>query len=119
MVKKFQWLKLLSWFDIINPYFPVCMYVLILIEFCILISLKVKEHVSMLHQQLKADVPSRLKARTKISPDEYDKTMKLVEDTHKLAPYQPIGTVKNLFPATWYLDTVDEKYRRKYLKTPL
>jgi len=82
-------------------------------------SIRVKEHVSMLHQQLKADVPSRLKARTKISPDEYDKTMKLVEDTHKLAPYQPIGSVKNLFPATWYLDTVDEKYRRKYLKTSL
>ena len=36
----------------------------------------------MLHQQLKADVPSRLKARTKISPDEYDKTMQWVSQLY-------------------------------------
>jgi len=80
-------------------------------------SIRVKESAAKLHTQLKADVPSRLKARTKVSPEDYDKTMKLVEDTHKLAPYQPMGSLENLFPATWYLESIDEKYRRKYLKT--
>jgi len=81
-------------------------------------SVKVKDRAAALHQQLKANVLSRLKARTKISPEEYTKTMQLREDTHNKAPYQPVGLIEDLFPATWYLENIDEKYCRKYLKTP-
>jgi len=80
-------------------------------------SIKVNERAAALHQQLKTDVLSRLKARTKISPEDFDKTMKLKEKTHHLAPYEPSGLVDDLFPGTWYLASVDEKHRRKYLKT--
>lgn len=82
-------------------------------------SIKVKDNSGLedLHQHLLHDVLTRLKSRRKIEPEEFAKTMKLREDTHHLAPYNPVGSITELFPATWYLDSVDEKHRRKYLKT--
>lgn len=81
-------------------------------------SLRVKANAGLeeLHHHFRTDVLARLKARTKISPEDFAKTMKLREDTHHLAPYDPVGCVDDLFPSTWYLASVDEKYRRKYLK---
>jgi len=81
-------------------------------------SIKVNERAAILHQQLKTTVLSRLKARTKISPEECTRIMQVREETHNKAPYQPVGLVEDLFPETWYLENVDEKYCRKYLKTP-
>lgn len=72
--------------------------------------------VTRLHNHLRPDVLARLKARTKVSPEEFAKTMKLREDTHHLAPYDPVGLVESLFPSTWYLSSVDDKHRRQYLK---
>jgi len=68
-----------------------------------------------LHSSLQ-DVKHRLKSRTKVSPQDFAEAMKLREETHHLAPYQPVASVDHLFSATWFLDSVDEKYRRKYLK---
>ena len=69
-----------------------------------------------LHSSL-AEVHHRLKSRTKVSPEDFAQTMKLREETHHLAPYQPVASIETLFSATWYLDSVDDKHRRKYLKT--
>lgn len=66
---------------------------------------------------LKGDVLSRLKSRRKVNPEDFAATMKLREDTHHLAPYEPVGCIESLFPGTWYLSSVDDKHRRKYLKS--
>ena len=81
-------------------------------------SIRVKNNPGLdeLHKNL-SDVVTRLKSRRKIEPEDFSKTMKLREDTHHLAPYSPVGSILELFPCTWYLDSVDDKYRRKYLKT--
>ncbi len=80
-------------------------------------SLRIKDKPSLrtMHASL-SEVKSRLESRSKISPENFAKTMKLREDTHHLAPYNPVGPVGALFPDTWYLAEVDDKHRRKYLK---
>lgn len=45
--------------------------------------------------------------------------MKLREQTHHLAPYQPVGSSAELFPGTYYLTAVDDKHRRGYERVPL
>ena len=82
-------------------------------------SIRVKSNPGLekLHKNLFSDVLTRLNNRRKVDPEEFDKTMKLREDTHHLAPYNPVGSLTELFPGTWYLESVDDKHRRKYLKT--
>jgi len=79
-------------------------------------SIRIKAEGEALHKNLRSDVLTRLKARTKVAPPDFAQTMKLNEDTHHLAPYQPAAPIEDLFPATWYLATVDDKHRRHYLK---
>ena len=82
-------------------------------------SIRVKDNQGLekLHKNLFTDVLTRLNNRRKVEPEEFDKTMKLREDTHHKAPYDPEGSLTELFPGTWYLESVDDKHRRKYLKT--
>ncbi|XP_069497493.1 hydroxymethylglutaryl-CoA synthase, mitochondrial [Ambystoma mexicanum] len=61
-----------------------------------------------------SDLPERLESRKPVKPDDFANIMKLKEETHHLANYTPQGTVSDLFPGTWYLTRVDEKYRRSY-----
>lgn len=62
------------------------------------------------------DLLARLKARTTVPPPEFEKTMKLREDTHHLAPYTPVGDLGSLWPGTYYLTVVDDKHRRAYAR---
>ncbi|XP_071539039.1 hydroxymethylglutaryl-CoA synthase 1 [Panulirus ornatus] len=66
-----------------------------------------------------ADLTVRLDSRTRVSPSVFAETMKLRESTHHKAPYTPVGSIDVLFPGTWYLTHVDEKYRRQYERRPL
>ncbi|XP_033737044.1 hydroxymethylglutaryl-CoA synthase 1-like isoform X2 [Pecten maximus] len=61
-----------------------------------------------------SDVKSRLEIRQKSSPEEFDRIMKLREDTHNKAPYVPVGPIDTLFPGTWYLTGIDGMHRRSY-----
>lgn len=63
------------------------------------------------------DILKRLKARTTVPPAEFEKTMKLREDTHHKAPYTPVGDLDSLWPGTYYLTAVDDKHRRVYART--
>ena len=72
-----------------------------------------KSRLSVLAQSL-SDIPARLKARKTVPPAEFERIMKLREETHHLAPYTPVGSTAELFPGTYYLKGVDEKYRRSY-----
>ncbi|MBN3319703.1 HMCS1 protein, partial [Atractosteus spatula] len=65
------------------------------------------------------DLQARLDSRKKVAPEVFAENMKLREDTHHLANYIPQGSVDDLFPGTWYLTRVDEKYRRQYARRPL
>jgi hydroxymethylglutaryl-CoA synthase len=62
------------------------------------------------------DILKRLRERTTVPPVDFEKTMKLREETHHLAPYTPVGDVENLWPGTYYLATVDDKHRRTYAR---
>ncbi|KAL3867950.1 hypothetical protein ACJMK2_040792 [Sinanodonta woodiana] len=71
---------------------------------------------SPLHKLLNnlSDVKTRLESRRKVPPKEFDRIMKLREETHNIAPYCPVGSVDILYPGTWYLAGVDSMHRRKY-----
>lgn len=61
-----------------------------------------------------SDIRQRLDSRKKVAPSDFEKIMKLRENTHHLAPYSPQGSVTDLFPGTWFLTKVDDKHRRCY-----
>lgn len=66
-----------------------------------------------------SDVPKRLSSRKVVPPAEFERTMKLREETHHLAPYSPVSNPADLFPGTYYLASVDDKHRRVYNRFPL
>ncbi|XP_029474691.1 hydroxymethylglutaryl-CoA synthase, mitochondrial [Rhinatrema bivittatum] len=65
-----------------------------------------------------SDLPARLASRKRVQPKEFEEIMKLREETHHLMNYVPQGSVTDLFPGTWYLDKIDDKYRRVYSRHP-
>nr|XP_054763979.1 hydroxymethylglutaryl-CoA synthase 1-like [Lytechinus pictus] len=62
---------------------------------------------------------TRLESRRCVEPGVFADTMKLREDTHHLAKYNPQGSIEDLFPGTWYLTYVDEMHRRQYNRSPI
>lgn len=62
------------------------------------------------------DIVTRLQSRKTVPPSEFEKTMKLREETHHRAPYQPVGELSDLSPDTYYLTAVDDKHRRSYAR---
>ncbi|KAK9667598.1 3-hydroxy-3-methylglutaryl coenzyme A synthase, partial [Basidiobolus ranarum] len=60
------------------------------------------------------DIKGRLESRVAASAAEFDKAMLLREETHQLKNYHPIGDTSDMFPGTYYLTHVDEKFRRFY-----
>ena len=65
-----------------------------------------------------SDIPARLKSRCVMPPAEFEKVMKLREETHHSAPYTPQRDTAELFPGTYYLANVDAKHRRTYARVP-
>ncbi|KAL2918176.1 3-hydroxy-3-methylglutaryl coenzyme A synthase [Polyrhizophydium stewartii] len=62
------------------------------------------------------NIAARLAARTVVEPSKYDETLTLRQAVHNARDYQPVGPVDadNFFPGTFYLERVDEKFRRTY-----
>eukprot|EP00842_Homolaphlyctis_polyrhiza_P006955 jgi/Hompol1/849/HPOL_004253-RA len=67
------------------------------------------------------NVNARLAARTVISPANFEQVMNLRQNVHNARDYQPQGPVDeaSLFPGTYYLENVDEKFRRSYARFTL
>lgn len=61
-----------------------------------------------------AEAVQRLEQRCWVEPAEFDRIMKLRDHTHNRAPYTPTADARQLFPDTYYLAAVDEKFRRTY-----
>lgn len=64
------------------------------------------------------DIPERLASRRQVEPVEFVKTLTARENTHNKSNYSPACSVEDLFPGTYYLTNVDEKYRRTYKRKP-
>ena len=45
--------------------------------------------------------------------------LQLREKNHNAVNYTPEGLVENIWPGAYYLESVDAKYRRKYVRAPL
>ena len=61
-----------------------------------------------------SDVLVRLKSRHCVDPATFSAALKRREETHRHANYKPQSSTEYLFPGTYYLVEVDEKFRRTY-----
>lgn len=59
-------------------------------------------------------VKSQLAARHRVSPEEYTRVLALREQNCHVVPFTPTSDITDMFPGTYYLTQVDEKYRRTY-----
>ncbi|XP_031833610.1 hydroxymethylglutaryl-CoA synthase [Nomia melanderi] len=59
-------------------------------------------------------IKNQLNARQKVSPADYTKILEWREKNCHTVPFSPISSIDNMFPGTYYLVEVDEKYRRTY-----
>ncbi|KIM34331.1 hypothetical protein M408DRAFT_325760 [Serendipita vermifera MAFF 305830] len=66
----------------------------------------------------KMDLLARLDAMKVVPCEEFVDALKIREKNHNSAPYTPSGSIENLWPGTYYLESIDDKYRRKYAMTP-
>lgn len=81
-----------------------------------LFSLKVMGPTSIIARNL--DITSRLNNRTECTPVDYNYSMKQRETRYGASDYNPTALVsgKTLFKKAYYLEQVDEKYRRNYIR---
>lgn len=63
-------------------------------------------------------VKLQLEARQCVSAAQYTKTLELREQNCHKAPFKPLGSITNMFPGTYYLENIDELYRRTYKRIP-
>lgn len=59
-------------------------------------------------------IKKELDARQKISPEDYTKVLEWREQNCHTVPFNPQSSIKNMFPGSYYLVQVDEKYKRTY-----
>jgi len=77
-------------------------------------SIVVKGSISELAAKL--DTQRRLSSRIKVHPDQYHKTLEVKEQQYGKANFIPNDSIETLFPGTYYVESVDDMYRRKYLR---
>ena len=61
----------------------------------------------------------RLVRRSLRPPAEFERAVALAEQRYGAAGYRPEQPVEELAPGTFYLEEVDEKYRRRYARKPV
>ncbi|KAL1660762.1 hydroxymethylglutaryl-coenzyme A synthase N terminal-domain-containing protein [Schizophyllum commune] len=67
----------------------------------------------------KMDLIDRLSRMKVVPPQEFVDALQLREKNHNVQDLTPEGSVNNIWPGAYYLDKVDDKYRRKYARRPL
>ncbi|KAI0319832.1 hydroxymethylglutaryl-CoA synthase [Amylostereum chailletii] len=80
-------------------------------------TLRVKGDTSTIRQKL--DLLNRLASMTVVPCQEFVTALELREKNHNSAPYTPTGSVENIWPGTYYLEGIDDKFRRKYAVAPV
>ncbi|KAF8179038.1 hydroxymethylglutaryl-coenzyme A synthase N terminal-domain-containing protein [Mycena galopus ATCC 62051] len=66
----------------------------------------------------KMDLLNRLRRMKVVPCQEFVDALALRRKNHNAFGFKPEGSVDNIWPGSYYLDSVDDKYRRKYLKAP-
>jgi len=82
-----------------------------------LFSILVKGSVQDIKQ--KAKIQQRLQQRTFVDPKKFTHILSLREKRVTASSYVAEGSINDLFPGTFYLEKVDDKYRRYYKRTPV
>jgi hydroxymethylglutaryl-CoA synthase len=67
---------------------------------------------------MQSDLAVRLAARAVRPPADFERAMAAAERRHGAAPYRPQQPVEELRPGTYYLEEVDERWRRIYARRP-
>ncbi|KAF8315367.1 putative hydroxymethylglutaryl-CoA synthase [Clavulina sp. PMI_390] len=67
----------------------------------------------------KLDLLNRLAAMKVVPCTEYVEAMNLREANHNAINYSPLGSLENIWPGAYYLDHIDDKYRRTYKRAPI
>ncbi|KAJ7091467.1 hydroxymethylglutaryl-coenzyme A synthase N terminal-domain-containing protein [Mycena belliarum] len=80
-------------------------------------TLRVKGDTSEIAQKM--DLLNRLSKMKVVPCQEFVDALELREKNHNAVGFTPEGSVDNIWPGAYYLDSVDSKYRRKYAKAPL
>jgi len=80
-------------------------------------TLRVKGDTSEIKERMQ--LIERLSTMSVVPPEEFVAALALREKNHNAANYTPEGLVENIWPGAYYLDSVDAKYRRKYVRAPL
>ncbi|EDR01308.1 uncharacterized protein LACBIDRAFT_254737 [Laccaria bicolor S238N-H82] len=79
-------------------------------------TLHVKGDPSQISQKM--NLLERLSSMRVVPPQEFIKALELREKNHNAVNYTPEGLVENIWPGAYYLESVDSKYRRKYVRAP-
>ncbi|PPQ63098.1 hypothetical protein CVT24_005809 [Panaeolus cyanescens] len=77
---------------------------------------RVKGDTSEIRQNL--NLTQRLSEMTVAPPQEFVDALKLREKNHNAVSFTPEGSVDNIWPGAYYLEHIDAKYRRKYVRAP-
>ncbi|KAH6915828.1 hydroxymethylglutaryl-CoA synthase [Coprinopsis sp. MPI-PUGE-AT-0042] len=65
------------------------------------------------------NLTERLAAMTVAPPEDFVAALALREKNHNAVDFTPEGSVDNIWPGAYYLEKVDSKFRRKYVRAPL
>jgi len=79
-------------------------------------SLRVKGDTSEMKEKM--DLLKRLESVKVVPCQEYVDALALREKNHSASAYTPDGSIENIWPNAFYLESVDSKYRRKYARAP-
>lgn len=75
-------------------------------------SVVIKDDISEIIKNL--DFKNKLDNRETVSPEKYEEALGLREKAHLQKDYKPTGSIDHIRPGTYYLTSVDDKFRRFY-----
>ncbi|KAH7312217.1 hydroxymethylglutaryl-coenzyme A synthase C terminal-domain-containing protein [Stachybotrys elegans] len=75
-------------------------------------SLRIKGNVESIAKTV--NLPARLDARRVVAPDTYDSMCDLRKQAHLQKDFTPKGDVSTILPGTYYLEKVDDMFKREY-----
>ncbi|KAI9316906.1 hydroxymethylglutaryl-CoA synthase [Dichotomocladium elegans] len=77
-----------------------------------MVSFRIAGSTSDIKQKL--NMRERLAARIHSKPEEFAEAMKIRESTHNACNYEPVGSLDNIASGVYYIEKIDDKWRRFY-----
>jgi hydroxymethylglutaryl-CoA synthase len=69
--------------------------------------------------QKKLDIPNRLNTRIEKTPHDLSLALQAREKSHGVVPFKPTHCIDNMFPGTYYIDSITKTHERLYKRKPL